>query len=124
MESNKKDWDAILVKKLSMPPVECNTFTACSDTLGAVAKGVYLNVLAHITLCKHYGKDISNLDFVFDYSFHKITPEQMAEALVILAEEGLLYRDENGEWCVCEKDNELEFDKAHPLKTNSLFRRF
>lgn len=120
-QEHKTRMDTILKKRLSMPPIECNTFIGCSDTLGAVAKGVYLNVLAHIQICEHYERDISNLDLVFDASFHRITQEQMAEALAVLAEEGLLYRNDMGEWCVGDLDNEREIKAAHSLKTRSLF---
>lgn len=113
-----------LKKKLSMPETEINTFIGVSDTIGAVAKGVYLTIISTINAMEHYGKSITDDDlyFLFSAGFHRITEQQMTEALMILAEEGLLNRSvEDGEWCINSFDNDRNTIELQKLE--SLFKR-
>ena len=111
-----------LKKDLSMPDTQCNTFIALSDRIGATAKGIYLSILAHIQHAEHYGYefDLDNEHCIWGCEYHKITKNQFHEALLVLAQEGLLGRDENGEWWINTWNNEREKQEMYKL---SLFKK-
>lgn len=105
-----------LKRHLSMPTTEINTFIANSDTLGAVAKGIYLTLLANIVIAEHFNRKIDAP--MLSANFHKVSESQITEALMTLAQEGLLYRDECGEWYVNTFDNRrdsIEIQKLEAL---------
>lgn len=112
----------ILRKKLTMPPVEVNAFIANRDTLSATAKGIYVSLLAHILLSQEYGREIDDrdIDIWLDSGFNKITESQMRDALANLASEGLLYKDEYGEWVICDLNNNNNAKAEHNLHTQTL----
>lgn len=114
----QKNNEIRLKRHLSMPTTEINTFIANSDTIGAVAKGIYLTILADIVIAEHFNHKITAPMLSAD--FHKVSESQITEALMTLAQEGLLYRDECGEWCINTFDNERELIEIQKLET--LFR--
>ena len=121
-QERDKKMQVILRKNLTMPPVEINAFIANRDTLSATAKGIYVSLLAHILITKEHGREIDDrdIDIWLDSGFNKITESQMRDALANLASEGLLYKDEYGEWVICDLDNNSNAKAEHNLNTQTL----
>ncbi len=111
------------MEKKTTPVLILDAFFARSDRLGATAKGIYITLLAHCLICEQQNRSVDDgvLSIIMSAEFQNISEKQLAEALATLAHEGLLYKLDDGEWCLGDYKSLPDEGMVEIAKFNDLF---